>query len=138
MTVAAVLRRSAPLACGCALAAGAVVVALNDPSAANSKFPACTFHAATGLWCPGCGLTRGTHQLLNGDVPAALGMNVFTPLVLLTIIVAWWRWTRSAWGFPPRPVPSNASWTMWLAVVLVAYGVLRNVPHDSLRWMVPS
>jgi hypothetical protein len=127
--------------CGAALAASAVVVATNDPSTAGSRFPACAFHAATGLWCPGCGLTRGTHRLLNGDIPAALGMNVFTPLVLVAIVAAWWRWTRTSWGAPPRPIRAfspNASWTMWLAAVLVAYGVLRNMPIDALRWLAPA
>lgn len=138
MTVTAVLRRVAPLCCGAALAAGAMLVATNDPATPGSRFPACTFHAATGLWCPGCGLTRGTHQLLNGDIPAALGMNVFTPLVLVAIIGAWWRWTRSAWGTGSPPITANTSWTMWLAAVLVAYGVLRNVPIDALRWMAPA
>ena len=80
-------RRAAPIACGAALAASAAFLATHDPGAAGSRYPSCVFHQMTGLWCPGCGLTRGTYQLLHGHVGAALGYNVFTPLALVAIVV---------------------------------------------------
>ncbi len=121
------------------MAASAAVVALNDPSAANSKFPGCAFHATTGLWCPGCGLTRGFHQLLTGHPMAALGYNLFVPLVLVAMVGSWWTWLRSSWGRPTRP------WPRWvrpfaavvMPVVLVAYTVLRNIPVAPLRSLAP-
>ena len=48
--------------------AGCVYVGLNDPSDGGAFIP-CPFHAATGLWCPGCGMTRAVHHLVTGDVP---------------------------------------------------------------------
>jgi hypothetical protein len=68
-------------------------------------------------------------------------MNVFTPLVLMAIVAAWWRWTRTAWGAPSPPIRAlsqNGPGAMWLAAVLVAYAVLRNVPLDALRWLAPT
>ncbi len=94
------LRRMAAIGCGCALAGSAVWVALDDPAAAGSRFPACGFHAVTGLWCPGCGLTRATHALLRGDVAGAISRNVFTPFVLTAIVLAWASWTLTAFGRP--------------------------------------
>jgi hypothetical protein len=124
--------------CGCALAVGALYVAANDPADSGSQFPACPFHTTTGLWCPGCGLTRGTHHLLNGNVGAALGMNVFTPLIIGTIAVLWWQWLRGAWGRAARPI-RLPNWA-WVAIpaLLVAFGVARNVPWGPVRWLAPT
>ena len=135
----AVVVRAAPVACGCALAAVAGFVATHDPAAAGSRFPGCAFHQITGLWCPGCGLTRGTYQLLHGHVGAALGYNVFTPLALTAIVVAWFGWLRSSWGATPLRLPASAG--RWLAVampvLIIAYGVLRNLPVAPLRALAP-
>jgi hypothetical protein len=43
-------------------------------------FPVCPLYAFAGLACPGCGLTRGFHALLHGDIAAALGFNALIPL----------------------------------------------------------
>jgi hypothetical protein len=134
-----IARRAAPIACGGVLAASAVFVATHDPGAAGSRFPACPFHQITGLWCPGCGLTRGTYQLLHGHVGAALGYNVFTPVALAAIVLVWFGWLRVSWGSSPLHVPTRAA--HWLAVtvpaLLIVYGVLRNVPVAPLRALAP-
>jgi Protein of unknown function (DUF2752) len=136
--------RLASLACGGALAVAAVVVAANDPSAAGSHFPGCTFHALTGWWCPGCGLTRGTHHLLHGEVVAALGSNVFTPFVLVAIAATWWVWLSRSFGTQPEWASKVLRWFLdraprWigpgLLVIVVAYGLVRNIgvaPFDVL------
>ncbi len=128
-----------PAVAGVALAATGSYVALNDPSAAGSRFPACAFHSTTGLWCPGCGLTRGTHHLLNGDLPAALSYNVFTPLVVVAIAFAWLAWASTAGGRPMRSLNDVLPqwWGGALATVLVVYGVARNLPISPLRALAP-
>ncbi len=132
-------RRAAPIACAGALAAAAVVVARHDPAAPGSRYPSCAFHQITGLWCPGCGLTRGTYQLLHGHFGAALGYNVFTPLALAAITMAWLGWLRVSWGRPPVRLPRRAARWMALAMpaLIIAYGVLRNMPVSALRSLAP-
>jgi len=134
-----VLRRAAPLLCGCALAAGAVLVAANDPAAAGSRFPGCIFHQTTGLWCPGCGLTRGLHQLLNGAPWSAITYNLFTPVVVLAIVWAWLSWLRTSWGRSALALPASLQRTILAAlpVMLVLYGVLRNIPGEPFRALAP-
>jgi hypothetical protein len=132
--------RAMPVLCGCAMAGAAAVVALNDPSAPGSRFPSCLFHTTTGLWCPGCGLTRGFHQLLNGHPLSAMGYNLFVPLVLVAVVASWWGWLRSAWGRPLQhtwsPTIRRTASTV-LPVVLVVYGVLRNIPLTPFRALAP-
>jgi len=133
------LRRSLPIACGCATAGLAALVALNDPSAANSHFPPCVFRASTGLWCPGCGLTRGLHQLFNGHVAAALGYNLFIPLAVVAAVLGWWSWLRTSWDRRPLNLPN---WLMrplvWgLPIAIVVYGLLRNIPAAPFDALAP-
>ncbi|MCE9622979.1 MAG: DUF2752 domain-containing protein [Actinomycetia bacterium] len=133
------LRRGLPIACACATAGLAAVVATNDPAATNSRFPPCIFHASTGLWCPGCGLTRGLHQLLNGHVGAALGYNVFIPLAVVAALLGWWSWLRTSWDKPPLAIPA---WLLrplvWgLPIAIVTYGVLRNIPAAPFSALAP-
>jgi len=143
--------RPAPVAGAALLAAGAALVAVNDPSAAGSRFPACTFRTWTGLWCPGCGLTRATHELLQGNLGAALGHNLFVPIALVGIVLAWWAWFASAWGmrFMPQPVvelvgspgssrrrrSDGALWSLF--TLLMLYGVLRNIPVEPFTALAP-
>ncbi|MBI4884921.1 MAG: DUF2752 domain-containing protein [Actinobacteria bacterium] len=134
------LRRALPLACGCAAVGLAAVVAANDPAAADSRFPVCLFRASTGLWCPGCGLTRGMHQLLNGHVASALHYNVFLPLVVAAVGLGWWSWMRASWDRqPPRlPVWLVRPLTWGLPSALIIYGVLRNIPVAPFSTLAPQ
>ena len=76
---------AAPIACGCCLVAGAAYVAAENPSDGGVFLP-CPFRSLTGLWCPGCGLTRATHHLLRGDLVQALRFNLFVVAILPLII----------------------------------------------------
>lgn len=54
------------------------------------KIP-CAFNFATGLQCPGCGLTRASMAILRGDIQAAYNFNqlaFFVPLFLGALYLA--------------------------------------------------
>lgn len=114
-------------------AAGLAYVALRDP--AQGGFVPCPLHALTGLWCPGCGMTRALHHLLHGDLAAAFSSNLFLPLV---VVIVGWAWL--AWARPQVPkvthVVTARVWT-WLIAAAVAYGVLRNLPVPVLQTLAP-
>lgn len=122
-----------PVACGCALAGAAVYIGLHDPAGGSSYLPACPLHELTGLWCPGCGLTRATNALLRGHVGAAFGYNVLFPFFLGAIVLGWVAWTRSALGRAPvRWLTHLSPWSGGLAFgVLALFGVLRNLSAFS-------
>jgi hypothetical protein len=117
----------APVAVGAGLTVAAVYTAVRNP-ATHGGFIPCPFHAATGLWCPGCGLTRGVHALLTGHPLAALGENVFTPLAVVGIVVVWWAWVRRAWGRSTWQPALGGAASVALASLVILYGVLRNLP----------
>ncbi len=90
----------------------------------------CPLHEATGLWCPLCGGLRSLAALARGDLVAALHANLLA--VALAVAGAVWamRWTgRSVRaGTPVAGLALDARSYRPLAVVLVAFAVIRNTP----------
>jgi Protein of unknown function (DUF2752) len=121
---------AAPVACGCGLAAAALYVGVTDPSS-GVGLP-CPFRTVTGLWCPGCGLTRATHRLLRGDLVGALRFNVFVVVVLAAIAGSWAAWVAHAAGrtLPWRGLGDAARRVLVVVgvVVAVVFAVVRNLP----------
>jgi len=48
----------------------------------------CPIFQATGIPCPGCGLSRAIIILLSGDWQRALQLHIFAPVVLLVTLVS--------------------------------------------------
>lgn len=114
------------LGTGAVLAGALAWIGLGDPHSSRFGFPTCPFHALTGLYCPGCGGLRMTHDLLHGDLGAAVTDNVFL-LVGLPVLLVWILVRRSAgkpWGTTPALVV--------IAVAAVSWTVVRNLPGFPL------
>ena len=105
---------------------GLAYVGLADPHRPGFLFPPCPFKALTGLWCPGCGGIRMTHDVMHGDFAAAVTDNVFA-LVGLPLLAVWLlvRWRRGQ-----RLMPVAAMVT--IAVAAFAWTVVRNLPGFPL------
>lgn len=117
----------APAAVAGVALAGAAVLAAADPSQIAALGPGCPFRVITGLDCPGCGGTRAATALLNGQPLRALDHNPLTVALMPVLTWGWWRWLGFRLGRGSRPTLPPAL-TMGLAVTLVAFWVLRNVP----------
>ena len=108
-----VLRAGVALALGVTLASG-LVLALCDGDLLRhpSFFPACPFHTASGLPCPGCGMTRAFLLLGQLRIGDALAAHPLAPGLLLAML-----WTLA--GAPGRTrIPRDAVATALLALVL--------------------
>ena len=122
------------IAGGVALA-GCVAVGVIDPNT-TKIFPACAFKATTGLDCPGCGMTRGLHSLLNGDITRALSHNILLVAILATTVV-WFGWNAIARRTGRRELHFEFKRNAWIAIGLavVAFWVLRNLPWAPFDWL---
>ena len=96
-------------------------VCLVDPHRAGSPFPPCPFRLLTGWYCPACGGLRMTHDLLHGDLAAAVTDNVFL-LVLLPLLGLWWAWRRRQ-GRPALTVAVVVA----VALAAAAWTIVRNL-----------
>jgi hypothetical protein len=123
------------LAAGVFCAAVAAVFFLFDPTRVPIFVP-CLFHQMTGLDCPGCGAQRALHQLLHGNVVAAIRLNAM--FVFSLPLFAWlgvraamrsFRGERSSFYF-------KGVWTYLAAWIL--FGVLRNLPFPVCHWFAAS
>jgi Protein of unknown function (DUF2752) len=111
---------------GAVLVGGLVYVGIGNPHSPDFVFPPCPFKALTGLNCPGCGGLRMTHDLLHGDLAAAVVDNVFL-LVGLPMLLVWTllRWRRG------QPWMTTGLLVVILAAALT-WTVVRNLPGFPL------
>ncbi len=117
--------------------AGSGAVAYFDPTKVNF-LPVCPLFALTGLACPGCGLTRGFHALFHGDIITALDFNFLIPV--WAVIFGWVAASlvllairgRGLYMWPTRP-----NFMYAFMIVLVGFGVLRNIPAWPLTILFP-
>jgi hypothetical protein len=109
-----------------------------DPS--QSRLWGCTFHAITGLLCPGCGATRATHELLHGRLLSALQYNAFLvtvlPLVAYGTVADGLRLARGR-GLKHAPF-ENPRLLIALAVAALLFGILRNIPAYPWTLLAPQ
>ncbi len=107
-----------------------------DPNVAGNPFFACMFHKLTGLYCPGCGLTRAMHALVHFDVLRAIRMNAFFMLTSPVIALLIWRLFRPLPKMLDAIVKPLANpWPWVIAVPLFA--VLRNLPWYPFYLLAP-
>jgi hypothetical protein len=112
---------------GGALAAGALgYIGLVDPHKPDSIFPVCPFRLLTGLNCPGCGGLRMVHDVLHGDLVAAINDNVW--LLIGVPLLAGWMLLRRRRGKLPLTLPAAAA----VMITLLAWTVVRNLPGFPL------
>ena len=118
--------RAGVIGAGIALTGALTYIGLADPHRPGFLFPACPFKALTGLDCPACGGLRMTHDLLNGDLAAAVVDNIFL-VVALPVLAVWLvvRWRR---GLTLMPMAA----TVTVIVAAVAWTVARNWPGFPL------
>jgi hypothetical protein len=90
----------------------------------------CPIRAATGIPCPGCGITRATMQLLHGDLGLSLQTHAFAPVLVLALVF------MTAGLFLPKrnrelliaaikKAETRYGLTAYLAVVFMLYWVVR-------------
>ena len=70
-----------------ALAAAFIAAAAWHPS--DDGIPLCALKRATGVACPGCGMTRGLAALARGEAGVSIRYHAFAPIVALGAVAAW-------------------------------------------------
>jgi hypothetical protein len=131
------LERGAALSGAAVMSAGAFAVGYFNPSTAGF-FPVCPLFKLTGWACPGCGLTRGFHALLHGDVVAALDHNLLAPAIFfffgflcVSLFLTSARGRGLHFGFfTPRRIAG-------FFVFALAFGILRNLPFYPFNILFP-
>ncbi len=86
----------------------------------------CIFHEITGLYCPGCGGTRMCLSLLKLDIYQAFRYNMLLTIAIPFIILHF----ICRYIFKLKYKIPN--WFIYFLIVIVlVFGILRNIPYFS-------
>jgi hypothetical protein len=117
--------------------AAVFVVGYFNPTTAGF-FPVCPLYSLTGLACPGCGMTRGFHALLHGDISSALGYNLLLPAILFFfgyLFMSLFLTVARGRGLSFKLFNPTVVWSFF-AVALV-FSVVRNLPFYPFSILYP-
>ena len=92
----------------------------------------CPFRAATGIPCPGCGLTRAFCAMGKGDVSRAFGFHALGPTLFVVAGLLWLRSAAVLAGFGDVVTRADRALVRWKAlqiggVLLIAVWIVRLV-----------
>lgn len=99
-------------------------------------YPLCPTFALAGIYCPGCGLLRATHDLIHLDFAGAMARNPLVVPLYVAVGVVFLLWVRATWRReslrwdPPTWMPAV------IAASFVLFTIARNVPGWS--WLSPA
>ena len=91
----------------------------------NNGIP-CFFYELTGLYCPGCGITRAFISLFKLDLYQAFRYNMLV-VILLPFFIVYIIYKFLLKGSKKIP---NSFW-YFLLIVTVLFGIFRNIPIFS-------
>ena len=118
------------------VAAGALQLLYFFVEPKNGILPKCFFHELTGLYCPGCGVQRSFHALLNGHILIAIDYNLlfilFLPLIIFFILAFSLGRKHPSTSFIYKPI-----FSFTVIIVIVSFWVLRNIPVTPFSWLAP-
>ena len=91
----------------------------------------CPIYTITGLYCPGCGITRMFFSILTLDFYQAFRYN---PAVFILLIIAIIYWIIKLFFKKDLKVPDYVYYI--LLVIFIVYGILRNIPE--FYYLIPT
>lgn len=89
----------------------------------------CPFHTLTGLYCPGCGITRAATELLQLNVQTSFHYN---RLIYVLIPLYGFYWLSQRYN---KKIAANVI-MVFMTILTIAFGILRNIPYFS--WLAPN
>ncbi len=101
--------------------------------------PSCLLYEHTGVHCPGCGITRASRSMMQGELALALRYNplvvILSPLLIawFVIEITYWIQKRNYEFARLKPLYIKVIFT-----VVVVWFITRNIPHKAFEWARPT
>lgn len=90
----------------------------------------CIFHKISGLYCPGCGITRMFISLFKLNIYQAFRYN---PLVFILLIMStlYFLVDSLKYGITKKHIKLPEIVYIILLIIVIGFGILRNIPMFS-------
>lgn len=116
---------------------GAIYLYYHDPY----RYPLpCLFYLITGFYCPGCGAGRACYSILHGKILDAFCYNplmtILLPLIGLYIAARAIDWWLTGGNHIDRKI--SVKMLVWVLVIILIYGVVRNIPLFPFELLAPG
>lgn len=101
--------------------------------------PKCPFFVISGLYCPGCGSQRATHQLLNFNFLGVLKNNIL--YVFGIIIISYHFSILAIQKFSNKEVYNyiyHPKTPIIILIFILLFWVLRNIPCYPFNLLAPN
>ena len=116
-----------------------IVILYNfDPAQSSGIYPPSLTRELGGFYCAGCGMLRGLHQLLHGNIRTALRFN---PLIIISLpYICYWfipYFTKYFYQLDTFKIYYKKIHLASVIIIFLLYGMLRNTSYPALSWLVP-
>ncbi len=89
----------------------------------------CVFYEITGLYCPGCGITRLCLSLFEGDIYQAFRYN---PIIFIDLPILFILFVLNIFLKNNKNIKKITDVIIiFLATITIIFGVIRNIPIFS-------
>lgn len=127
----------------CLVLIAAILLVYRVDPAEKALTPACSFYLLTGLYCPGCGMTRALHNVMHGRIGAAFSYNLLWPFFSLLISGSLFLWFyflvngKSPFHFANLFFRLHSSIPWVILVIILTFWILRNIRVYPLTYLAP-
>lgn len=101
----------------------------------TGHFIPCLIHKVTGLYCPGCGITRMLISLFRFDFYQAFRYNPLL-FIMLILTILYQIIKLITYKLSTKIIKLNTYVYISLLVLTIAFGILRNIPYFS--YLIPT
>ncbi|PTM05190.1 MAG: DUF2752 domain-containing protein [Bacteroidetes bacterium] len=91
-------------------------------------FPKCPLYSITGIYCPGCGSQRATHQILNGNIIEGIRHNYLIALLVIVLLYQGFVYTMN--DLLNKNIPNvlhKSKVTFGILITILLFWILRNI-----------
>jgi len=111
---------------------------LVNPSGVD-YLPKCPLYTTTGIYCPGCGSQRATHDLLHLNIIGVIHHNA---LYLLALILLGYHGilllANRFFNKNRKSILNHPKTPLIVLIIIVLFWILRNLPYAPFNWLAPT